>query len=93
MTEIMPVPRNLSFTVLPAGGLMAVLFCVGGSVIQVTVLVADGDDERLQLGRQLVLPAQIVVLGLAEGADAHLIAAQEQYAGVVRVRHILHRLE
>ena len=68
-------------------------FCVGGSVIQVTVLVADGDDERLQLGRQLVLPAQIVVLGLAEGADAHLIAAQEQYAGVVRVRHILHRLE
>ena len=22
MTEIMPVPRNLSFTVLPAGGLM-----------------------------------------------------------------------
>ena len=67
--------------------------CVGGSVIQVAVLVADGDDECLQLGRQLVLPAQIVVLWLAEGADAHLIAAQEQHAGVVRVRHILHRLE
>lgn len=27
MTEIMPVPRNLNFTVLPAGGFKPQLFC------------------------------------------------------------------
>ena len=29
MTEIMPVPRNLNFTVLPAGSLGAAFFCPG----------------------------------------------------------------
>ena len=61
---------------------------------QVAVLVAEGNDQGLQIGRQAVVGvAQIIVLGLTEGADAHLVAAQEQDACVVGIHHILNGLE
>ena len=41
MTEIMPVPRNLSFTVLPAGGLPSAVFCGGAAQ------TADGINSSL----------------------------------------------
>lgn len=34
MTEIMPVPRNLNFTVLPAGGLGRALFLLWNGKIR-----------------------------------------------------------
>ena len=40
MTEIMPVPRNLSFTVLPAGGLSRPLFLYSTAFV-LCIAIAD----------------------------------------------------
>ena len=46
MTEIMPVPRNLSFTVLPAGGLWAAVFTFRTLLSAFPVLRGDEAEDR-----------------------------------------------
>ena len=62
MTEIMPVPRNLSFTVLPAGGLRGLFFSCGFLEAPTGFVFCPPSPSCLPLTREVASPK-----GLTEG--------------------------
>ena len=59
---------------------------------EIGVVGADGEDQVLDLFRQLVGLRQIVFLDLRH-ADEHLVAAEEEDTGIAAVFHVFLRLE
>ena len=85
MTEIMPVPRNLSFTVLPAGGIHATFFLMGSNIEGKEDIVKRMSEEGHLIGNHSYEHIQLTKAG-AEAVCEAVEHTQEQIEAITGKR-------